>query len=82
MTRCEGCLRIVPQIPGTPPECRCIKCQREETRETVNACAQRGWEARVVTQRGRLRVSVHTPIGEVTVHDRRDLKFLDVDVVA
>lgn len=80
--RCEGCLRIVPVVRGLAPESRCASCQREEANETVDACAQRGWEARVVTQRGRLRVSVHTPIGEVTVHDRRDLKFLDVDVAA
>lgn len=80
--RCEGCLRIVHVVPGLAPEPRCASCQRREANETVDACAQRGWEARVVSRRGRLRVSVHTPIGEVTVHDRRDLKFLDVDVAA
>lgn len=80
--RCEGCLRIVPIVAGTLPEERCVACQRTEVDETVDACARHGWEARVVTQRGRLRVSVHTPIGEVTLHDRTDLRFLEVDVAA
>ncbi len=78
--RCESCLRKMYRVPGLGFDRRCATCQRQEAQQTVDACAQRGWEARVISQRGRLRVSVHTPIGEVTVHDRGDLKFLDVDV--
>lgn len=80
--RCEGCLRIVNVVRGTMPEHRCANCQRVEVDRVVDACAKRGWEAQVVTVRGRLRVSVHSPIGEVTLHDRRDLRFLEVDVAA
>lgn len=82
MSRCKGCLRVVPRVGGAAPEARCAKCQRIEVDQTVDACARRGWEARVITKRGRLRVSVHTPIGEVVLHDRADLEFVDVDVAA
>lgn len=80
--RCVSCLKKVPVVKGLAPESRCLKCQREEAQQTVDACVQLGWEARVISRRGRVRVSVHTELGEVTVHDRDDLPFLQVDVAA
>lgn len=80
--RCANCLKTVASVKGMAPEPRCLACQREEAEHTVDACARHGWEARVITLRGRLRVSVNTPIGPVTVHDRDDLAFLEVDVAA
>lgn len=80
--RCAGCLRVVPPVPGTYQEDRCLGCQRDEVARIVDACVRRGWEAQQVTLRGRLRVSVNTPIGNVTVTDTEDLTFVDVDVAA
>lgn len=78
--RCDRCLHKVHHVRGMGLTTRCAKCQEQEVRFIVDACVQRGWEAQVENRRGRLRVSVHTPIGQVTLCDTEDLLFLDVDV--